>query len=171
MPRGFAILVSFSGLDRTGSLGAARARADPHRVAVLPDKSRSRCPARSQGNAARHARASLGSRALAHWLFSGMQLASSTATQLPTPIDTTSDTTQRETRRNLWQPPAKKSALDKPILQRTATPRNRHRRNVAQEKDAGSSSVGHPRRFSLSKPNARKQRKPTVNASSAFGVQ
>jgi hypothetical protein len=42
---------------------------------------------------------------------------------------------------------SKENSLSKPIVQRTATPRNRVRRMVAQEKVAGSSPVGHPPEF------------------------
>ena len=49
---------------------------------------------------------------------------------------------------------SKEIGLDKPILQRTATPGNRHRRIVAP-KVAGSSPVGHPPRFPIGKLKTR----------------
>ncbi len=39
---------------------------------------------------------------------------------------------------------SKEIGLDERFLQESATLGNRHRRNVALEKDAGSSPVGHP---------------------------
>ena len=51
---------------------------------------------------------------------------------------------------------SKEMCLSKPILQRTATPGNRHRRIVALEEVAGSSPVGHPPGFRIGKPGTRK---------------
>jgi hypothetical protein len=43
-----------------------------------------------------------------------------------------------------WATTSNEIGLDKPILQHSATPRNRHRQIVALEDVAGSSPVGHP---------------------------
>src|SRR5215213_3532110 len=48
-----------------------------------------------------------------------------------------------------WATTSKEIGLSKPILQHPATPRNRGRRIVAQEKVAGSSPVGRPPEFRI----------------------
>jgi hypothetical protein len=70
-------------------------------------------------------------------------------------FDTTSDTHSERYTQKHWATAGKENGLSKPILQRTATPRNMIPRIVAPE-GAGSSPVGHPFRFRIRKPDTRK---------------